>query len=134
MNEEGGDLQRYVLDASALLAMLHGEPGGELVEKMLATAVMSSVNWSEVMQKALEQRTTVEGLRQDLEALGLAILPFTAEHAEGTARLRSLTRHVGLSLGDRACLAVAADLKLPAVSVDRIWKELEIGIEVQLVR
>jgi ribonuclease VapC len=132
--ESGDDLQRCVLDASALLAMLQGEPGGESVEKILAKAVMSSVNWSEVLQKAMEQQTQVEGLRQDLEALGLTILPFTAEHAESTARLRPQTRHVGLSLGDRACLALAADLRLPAITVDRIWKQADLGIEVQLVR
>jgi len=64
-----------VLDASALLALLQGEPGGEKVEEFLETAAISSVNWSEVMQKALDWQTEIEGLRQELEVLGLEILP-----------------------------------------------------------
>jgi PIN domain nuclease of toxin-antitoxin system len=132
--EAGEDGRSCVLDASALLAMLNSEPGGEAVVGLLATAAISSVNWSEVIQKALDRQAEVDGLRQDLEALGLEIFPFTAEHAERTAQLRSRTQHLGLSLGDRACLALAATLELPAVTADRIWEELEIGVEVRIAR
>lgn len=69
-----------------------------------------------------------------LDASALEILPFTAVHAEETARLRSLTRHLGLSLADRACLALAADLGLPAVTTDRVWRDLELDTEIQLAR
>lgn len=132
----GGDESALscVLDASALLAMLNSEPGGEAVADLLATAVISSVNWSEVVQKALARQADVDGLRQDLEALGLAIRPFTAEDAERTAHLRVKTQHLGLSLGDRACLALAAALGLPAISADRIWDDLDIGVEVRIAR
>lgn len=123
-----------MLDASALLAMLQGEPGGEVVQELLKTAVISSVNWSEVAQKALDWQAEVEGLRQELGALGLEVLPFTAAVAETTARLRSSTRQAGLSLGDRACLAVAAVLGLPAVTADRIWLDLGLPIEIRAVR
>ncbi|HEY4564239.1 MAG TPA: PIN domain-containing protein, partial [Thermoanaerobaculia bacterium] len=81
-----------MLDASALLAMLQEEPGADVVQELLETAAISSVNWSEVTQKALERQTEIEGLRQELEALGLEIMPFTAALAETTARLRPATR------------------------------------------
>ncbi|PYQ66661.1 MAG: PIN domain nuclease [Acidobacteria bacterium] len=123
-----------VLDASALLAMLQEEPGGDVVQELLETAAISSVNWSEVMQKSLERQMDVEGLRYDLEALGLAILPFTAVLAETTAQLRSATRQAGLSLGDRACLALAAVLGLPAITTDRIWPDLGLPVEIRVVR
>lgn len=123
-----------VLDASALLAMLQTEPGGDEVQNLLATAAICSVNWSEVAQKALDWQTEIEGLRQELEALGLEILPLTALLAETTARLRPSTRQAGLSLGDRACLALAAVLGLPAVTADRIWPDLGLPIEIRVVR
>lgn len=123
-----------VLDASALLAMLHGEPGGEVVEELLSTSAISSVNWSEVIQKSLERQTEVEGLREDLESLGLAIVPFTASLAESTARLRQPTRSAGLSLGDRACLALAHDLGCPAFTADKVWKDVPVGVEIRVIR
>jgi PIN domain nuclease of toxin-antitoxin system len=123
-----------VLDASALLALLQGEPGSREVEGLLESAVMCSVNWSEVLQKALERQTDIEGLGADFHALGLEILPFTAALAETTARLRDSTKSAGLSLGDRACLALAAVLSLPAVTTDRVWAELGLAIDVRAVR
>jgi PIN domain nuclease of toxin-antitoxin system len=132
--EERENARSCVLDASALLALLHGEPGSDIVEELLGMSAISSVNWSEVTQKALERGTAVEGLREDLESLGLEIVPFTAELAESTAHLRLSTRSAGLSLGDRACLALARDLRCPAITVDRIWKELSIGVDIRVVR
>jgi ribonuclease VapC len=123
-----------VLDASALLAMLQTEPGGDEVQALLETAAICSVNWSEVAQKALDWQAEIEGLRQELEALGLEILPLTAPLAETTARLRPSTRQAGLSLGDRACLALAAVLGLPAVTADRVWPDLGLPIEIRVVR
>jgi ribonuclease VapC len=123
-----------VLDASALLALLQNEPGGDLVQELLETAAISSVNWSEVAQKALDWQTEIEGLRQELEALGLEIMPFTAPLAEMTARLRPATRQAGLSLGDRACLALAAVLDLPAVTADRVWPDLGLPLKIRVVR
>lgn len=126
--------RRCVLDASALLAMLHAEPGGQVVADLLETAAISSVNWSEVVQKTLDLQADSEGLRQSLEALGLEVLPFTAAVAETTAKLRSATRQAGLSLGDRACLATAAILGLPAITADRVWSDLGLPIEIRVVR
>lgn len=124
----------YVLDASALLAMLQAEPGAELVEQVLENAVISAVNWSEVVQKAAEAGVDTRGLRRQIEALGLRILPFDAADAERAAALREATRAAGLSLGDRACLAVAALCGVPALTADRAWSELDLPVEVEQVR
>lgn len=124
-----------VLDASALLAMLQEEPGGEEVESRMAEAAMSSVNWSEAAQKSLSRGVGIEGLREDLEALGLSIYPFDADDAEAAAELREKTKEYGLSLADRACLALAGKLSAEALTTDRVWKEPDIGdIEVRVIR
>lgn len=122
------------LDASALLAFLQGEPGGEAVEEVLGSAVISSVNWSEVGQKSLERGKPVRRLRVDLEELGLDIVPFTVEDAEAAAELYQATRSSGLSLGDRACLALARRLGSPALTADRRWADISLGVEVRLIR
>jgi len=132
--EEAESDRTAVLDASALLAMLHGEPGGDEIQGLLETAVISSVNWSEVVQKSLERKVETEGMREDLEALGLKIVPFSAAHAERTASLRAKTRHLGLSLGDRACLALASALRLPALTTDRPWADLSLDIDIRVTR
>ncbi len=124
----------WVLDASALLSFLHGEAGAAEVERCLEQAVLSAVNWSEVLQKSLARGVETEGLREDLEALGLSIAPFTVDDAEAAARLWAITRPFGLSLGDRACLALAQRLGLPALTADRSWKDLRVGVRINLVR
>ena len=114
-----------MLDASALLAWLHQEPGGEKVEPLLGRSIVSAVNLSETLQKGLSRGADVAGLREDLEALGLKVVNFTAEDAEMAAELWAATRHLGLSLGDRSCLATAKRLKVPAVTADRDWTKIE---------
>ncbi|MBW4651307.1 MAG: type II toxin-antitoxin system VapC family toxin [Kastovskya adunca ATA6-11-RM4] len=126
--------QSYVLDASALLAWLQGEPGGEVVEPLLNQSVMSSINWAEVLQKSISRGVQREGMQADLEAIGLQILPFTALDAERVAQLYLPTQPQGLSLGDRACLALAESLNLPALTTDRVWGDLNLGIEIQVLR
>ena len=123
-----------VLDASALLAALHGEPGGGQVEPHIEQSVISTVNWAEVVQRSLALGVTIEGLREDLEAVGLAISPFTAEDAETAAKLWPQTRSMGLSLGDRACLALALRLGLPTLTTDQAWREVAVGVDVRVVR
>lgn len=122
-----------VLDASAILAMLHEEPGGKEVEPHLAQAAVSSVNWSEVAQKSLSRGVGIESLREDLEALGLTILPFDAEDGEATAKLRERTKEHGLSLADWACLALAEKLSVEALTTDRVWKGIG-GASVRVIR
>ncbi len=123
-----------VLDASALLAYLHGEPGGEHIEGHVAEFCISSVNWSEVVQKALAKGVDVVRMTQWLRGLDLTIEAFTDTQAETAAHLWSQTRDLGLSLADRACLALALDKSLPVLTTDRVWQQLELKLEVRVVR
>jgi PIN domain nuclease of toxin-antitoxin system len=95
-----------VLDASALLAYLRQEPGGEVVDGVLAESVMTSVNWAEVVQKSISAGVEVEGMLEDLQALGMKVEPFLPVDGAMAGRLWAPTRQLGLSLGDRACLSL----------------------------
>jgi PIN domain nuclease of toxin-antitoxin system len=123
-----------VLDASALLAFVRREVGADTIEPLLSRSVISSVNWAEVLQRAISLSLGIQGRREDLESLGLRILPFDAEDAESTALLWPSTRRAGLSLGDRACLSLAQKLGLPALTADRGWTALNLEVEVRLIR
>ena len=122
------------LDASAVLAVINSEPGAEMVQDAWTEASISAANYSEVIAKLVDA-----GL-DDAEAIAiLEALPFTV-HALDVAQarraglLRRWTREYGLSLGDRACLALAASLGLPAMTADRAWMDLGLGIEVIVIR
>jgi PIN domain nuclease of toxin-antitoxin system len=123
-----------VLDASALLAVLHGEKGGDVVEELLDGAVMSAVNWSEVLQKAASRGVATDGLGEDMAALGMLIIDFDREAAEATARLWPLVRAAGLSMADRACLALAGAIGVAAVTADTTWADIDIGVPVRVIR
>ena len=123
----------FVVDASALLAMLQAEPGTDAGAMILATAVVCAVNWSEVVQKARSHGVDVDGLEVDLAHLGVEFTPFTTVEATVAADLW----HRGgrsLPLADRACLATAEVRGLPGVTADRAWAALDLGIEVQVIR
>lgn len=123
-----------VLDASALLAYLQDEPGSDRVRSILDGAVMSTVNWAEVIQKVDAAGVETVGLRRDIEVLGLEIAPFTAYQAEVAGTLSRRTRKLGLSLADRACLALGLDRGEPVYTTDRAWKRLDIGIAIHTLR
>lgn len=123
-----------VLDASAVLAFLHEEPGGDRVSSVLDGANVSAVNWSEVIQKALQKGVDVDGMQQEFVALGVQFLDFTPRQAEIAAQLWTRTRGHGLSLADRACLALAIDKRLPVWTADRIWADLGLAIAMQVIR
>jgi ribonuclease VapC len=125
-----------VLDASAVLALLNNESGAQTVGGRLEGASISSVNWSEVVQKAVSlgvDRAPAD-MREDLGAVGLAVRDFSASQSEIAAGLWMSTREVSLSLADRACLALAIDLRVPVLTGVRAWRELAIGVEVILIR
>ncbi len=122
------------MDASALLALLHAEAGADIVARALDGSAMSSVNWSEVCQRVLAREVDLSDLRDEIEALGLVIVPFTADDAEHSAELWPSTRNRGLSLADRACLALAARLGRGALTADRTWLDAELGIDVRPIR
>ncbi len=127
-------LPAYVLDASALLAFSQGEEGANVVGPLLEMSVISSVNWAEVLQRAISLGLGTQGKQEDLESLGVRILPLTVEDAGATAQLWSATRQAGLSLGDRACLSLAHRLGLPTVTADRSWPALNLDVDVRLIR
>jgi ribonuclease VapC len=123
-----------VLDASAVLALLAEEPGADEVEVLLDGSAMSAVNVSEVLQKSIQHGVDTEGLEYDLQALGVEVHPFDLVHARAAAELWELAPEAGLSLGDRACLSLAAGLGAVAVTTDRRWSSLELGVSVRAVR
>lgn len=123
-----------VLDASSVLVFLNDEPGAERVWSVLSQAVVGTVNWSEVVQKALRRQVDITGMREEFVQAGVVFSPFTVEQAEIAALLWDKTRHLGLSLGDRACLALAMEHQLPILTADRAWSELDLDLQIQLVR
>ncbi len=123
-----------VLDASALLALLNNERGAGVVAAALPRAAISAVNLSEVVAKLADAGMPKRAIRNALHTLPLEVVPFDTEQAYEAGGLRPDTREIGLSLGDRACLSLARILDLPALTVDRSWTQLSIGITVQPIR
>ena len=123
-----------ILDASALLAVLGDEPGCEVVAPLLDGAFVSTVNWSEVLARYMNLHLDTTGRGPEIESLGVSLAPFTSRQAEVAAGLVPLTRTAGLSLGDRACLALALDLSGQPVTADRAWGQIDVGLEVRLIR
>lgn len=123
-----------VLDASALLAYVNGEPGGEVVPPYLERAIISSVNWTEVAQRVLTWGMSLNVVSRDLIDAGLQVLPYERADAEAAAALLLPTKHLGLSLGDRACLALAQRLSLPVLTAERKWGQLSLDLEIRVIR
>lgn len=127
-------MSKVVLDASALMALLRREPGHDKVRSALAEAAISTVNLSEVLTKAAEVPDGFETAKAFLQGLQLRVVPFEEQHAEIAAQLRLLTRSLGLSLGDRCCLALGLSEKTPILTADRGWAKLELGIDIHVIR
>lgn len=123
-----------VLDASAVLAVLNDEAGAEQVLPLLDEAAVSSVNFAEVVSKLTERGGSLNQIRDALHAIGLNVVDFDLSLAERTGTLRTETRSRGLSLGDRACLALAEREGVPAVTGDQRWCGAVPGIEVYFIR
>jgi PIN domain nuclease of toxin-antitoxin system len=129
-----------VLDASALLAWLHLEPGALAVRAALDnTAAMSVVNWAEVLTKLADLGQDPVEVRSRMFKEGifekdLLLWPLDEAMAVEVAKLRAKTRSRGLSLGDRACIALGQHLRLPILTSDRAWKTLHFGVQIHLIR
>ncbi len=124
-----------VLDASALLAFLFDEPGADPTAAVLSRAAISTVNWAEVVQHVIRLGARdPHHARDDLIDAGLEIVPFSVADAELTAVWREPTRALGLSLADRACLALAHRAGRPALTADRSWSDVDLGVDVTLIR
>ncbi|WP_295543889.1 type II toxin-antitoxin system VapC family toxin [uncultured Thiohalocapsa sp.] len=124
----------HVIDASALLAYLHDEPGGSRVRDCLDGALITSVNLCEVVQKAQQFGADTTGLDEDLTELGIRIEPFSVRHALIAAELWQITRVSGLSLADRACLVLAVEQEAPVLTADRVWEALDLPVVVEVIR
>ncbi|CAN0082755.1 unnamed protein product [Phaeothamnion confervicola] len=123
-----------VLDASALIAFLLDEVGKERVRDRLKGSCMSALNYSEVLSRFAKDGVDIQALGQMIRRSGIEIVPFAAKEALTAAELLISTAHLGLSLGDRACLALAQNRGLHALTADRIWTRLEVGIEIECIR
>ena len=127
-------MPKVVLDSSAILAVLNDEPGASVVEQMLDEALASTVNIAEVVTKLVERGRSLDHARRALQAIGIEVVDFTLLLAERTGAMRSESKVRGLSLGDRACLALAEREGVPALTSDRNWVGAVSGIEVRLIR
>jgi ribonuclease VapC len=123
-----------VLDASALLAFLQREPGLDRVRQALPDAVIGSVNFAEVVTKLIQWGAPADRVAERLGDLDLNVLAFDRDLAFEAGALHAQTKRLGLSLGDRACLALAGALGAPVLTTDRAWQRTELGIEVELIR
>lgn len=127
-------MSRFVLDASALLALINNEPGSDLVQKCLSGSIMSAVNVSEVVAVLTRVGIPKEKIKTIITTLIHTIIPFDEEQAFLTGNLYSKTRSQGLSFGDRACLSLGKLKKLPVLTGDRKWLEVNSGVKVELIR
>lgn len=125
---------RYMLDASAVLAMMLGEDGGNQVRERLASSQISTVNLSEVVAKLQDGGVPDEVITSSLAELNFDVIAFNQSQAVRAGLLRASTRSNGLSLGDRACLSAAESCNAVAVTTDRAWGKLELDIVVEVLR
>jgi PIN domain nuclease of toxin-antitoxin system len=124
----------YVLDASALMAVVRKEPGADLVERRMPGASMSAVNASEAIMRSVEKGFTEHLVTMFMSAQQIELVPFDAHLAVLTARLRPATKHLGLSFADRACIATAIHRKAIVVTADRVWATLDLPCQIELIR
>jgi PIN domain nuclease of toxin-antitoxin system len=123
-----------VLDASALLALLFREEGHEAVAAVLDQGVLSAVNLAEVLGRFARDGHDPLPLRDRLLASPMAVIPFDDRQAALAASLLPVGAPLGLSLGDRACLALALERKLPVMTADRAWQQLRLPIDIRHIR
>jgi ribonuclease VapC len=128
-------MNRVVLDASAILAVINAEPGaGKLTSDLLAGAVASTVNLAEVQSKLVSRGWTFEQAWEDATSPVREIVFFDEEQAKIAGDLVMHTQHLGLSLGDRACLALGMAIKLPVYTAEKAWKKLKMGVKIHVIR
>jgi ribonuclease VapC len=128
-------MSRVVLDASAVLAVLNNEPGADtLTPERLSNAICSTVNLAEVQTKLVSEGGSPEEAWEDTLSPIREAAPFTAEQARIAGSLVAQSRALGLSLGDRACLALGLALKAPVYTADKSWKKLKLGVRIHVIR
>lgn len=127
-------MNEIVLDASAMLAFLNQENGHDVVSQCLEAAVMSAVNLSEVIAKLADKNISESLIQEFVTQLPVKIIPVDTEQAVIAGLLRLPTKGLGLSLGDRFCLALGKQRSSAVITADRAWERLQLGIEIRLIR
>jgi ribonuclease VapC len=131
-------VDRIVLDASAVLAALLLEPGGDTVVNLLKTpsrfTAMSSVNYAEVVAKLVRDGAEEDQVAVLMDPFNSFVYPFSASQAIASGLLIKHTASLGLSLGDRACLSLAMELNAKVLTTDHIWMRLQLPLEIELLR
>jgi len=127
-------VDRVVLDSSAFLAHLNEEVGGAAVGALFSRSMICAVNACEVAAKIVIAGRSVEDAKFILLSTGVEIVDFDVDLALAAGGMIAETKSHGLSLGDRACLALAARENLPALTADRAWKGVDVGVEIQFIR
>ena len=127
-------MSKYVLDASALLALLNNEAGAQRVKDILSQSVISAVNLCETVGKLMNAGMTLDDARTSVELINLDVIPFDAESAYKAGALIVETKKFGLSLGDRVCLATGQMLNNRVVTAEHLWSKLKIRVTVELIR
>ena len=123
-----------VFDSSALLAITFQEAGADTAAESLAGGMVSAVNVAEVVTRYIDRGASRDEARRWLQDLGLAVRPFDEASALEAGLLREQTRDQGLSLGDRACLALGMREDVPVLTADRAWAQLDLDVSVRLIR
>lgn len=127
-------MNKIVLDASAVLALINKEPGYIAVEKILLHSIISSVNLAEVIAVLVDVGMDAKHADSIIHGLINDIVPFDHKQSIYAGALRKETKQLGLSLGDRACLALAKTKNLPVLTADKMWAKVNIGIDINLIR
>lgn len=127
-------MSTIVFDSSVLIALFKQEPGCEIAENSLNDALISTVNLAEVASYMARNSVPAETIQEALAAFPIEIVPFETEQALIAGCLYPSCKRLGLSLGDRACLALAKSHHLPVLTADRIWSNLDLGITIQTIR
>lgn len=123
-----------VLDASALLTLLYQEPGHEVVSAHFPDCCISTVNLTEVVSRFVRDGHASQPVWQKLKATSIEFVPFSVEQAILASHLLSRTQPYGLSLADRACIALALLRGAPALTADRAWSQVQVGVTIRTIR
>ena len=127
-------MNSVVLDASAILAVVHREKGFEKVVPHLDGGLVSAVNFAEVLKKAVERDMELLTVRQLLQNFAIIVVPFDSLQAAETARLWPLVRSLGLSFADRACLALGILRAAAVLTADARIGEAELPVKIKMIR
>lgn len=127
-------MKRVVLDASVILAVLGQEPGADVVLRLLGNTAVSTVNLAEVQGKLVSRGVPESDAWEGARSLAAEVVNFDSEQARLVGTLLPQTQKLGLSLGDRACLALGMVLKAPVYTTDQAWKSLKLGVKIHVVR